>query len=170
MTGRNSITLRISPWTVTKRRGSGSNQRSLECPVPRIQNHQRRSQVTLKAHFGGNQRGNSQVTTCEVRNHVCLFQKPTNRSSIPAESKLATPIPPVPPLPTNSLRRKGRIDSLVFKPPTPEEVPLKKKRVVSSSTTKKKPHLIRNPGGASTPKGQYRPQKPTLDPLIDVSP
>lgn len=81
-----------------------------------------------------------------------LRRKPTRESSsnnLRAESKLATPVPP---LPTNSLRRKGRIDSLVSKPPMTEDVPSKKKRVVSSSTTKKKPHLIRNPGGASTPK------------------
>jgi hypothetical protein len=83
--------------------------------------------------------------------YVRLFHNLTNHSCASAESKSTTPVPP---LPTNALRRKGRIDSLVSKPPTPEEVPLKKKRAVSSSTTKKKPHLIRNPGGASTPKGK----------------
>lgn len=81
-----------------------------------------------------------------------LRRKPTREPSsnnLRAESKSTTPVPP---LPTNSLRRKGRIDSLVSKPPPAEELSSRKKRVASSSTMKKKPHLIRNPGGATTPK------------------
>lgn len=81
-----------------------------------------------------------------------LRRKPTREPSngnLRAESNASTPVPP---LPTTSLRRKGRFDSLIFKPPQAEEIMSKKKRVVSSSTTRRKPHLIRNPGGATVPK------------------
>jgi hypothetical protein len=53
---------------------------------------------------------------------------------------------------TNTLRRKGRID--ISSKALTEET-FKKKKTPNSPTSKKKPHLIRNIGGAATPKGWF---------------
>lgn len=53
---------------------------------------------------------------------------------------------------TNTLRRKGRLDIGSSKPANDDTV-VKKRKPQTSPVTRRKPHLIRNPGGAATPKG-----------------